>query len=93
MSVDSRDPPRTTHEIVLPPLAGAGASRVPEEPPETFAAHKFPFSLDPFQRAALAAVEAGESVMVSAHTSAGKTVVAQYAIAVSLQKNQRVVYT
>lgn len=30
---------------------------------------------------------------VSAHTSAGKTVVALYAIAMSLQRNQRVIYT
>ena len=42
---------------------------------------------------ALAAIELNESVMVSAHTSAGKTVVAQYAIAISLNKGQRVVYT
>ncbi|KAI3883951.1 hypothetical protein MKW92_021382 [Papaver armeniacum] len=31
--------------------------------------------------------------MVSAHTSAGKTVVAQYAIAMSLRDKQRVIYT
>ncbi|KAL9310092.1 DExH-box ATP-dependent RNA helicase DExH9 [Arabidopsis thaliana] len=31
--------------------------------------------------------------MVSAHTSAGKTVVASYAIAMSLKENQRVIYT
>lgn len=30
---------------------------------------------------------------VSAHTSAGKTVVALYAIAMSLRNNQRVIYT
>lgn len=30
---------------------------------------------------------------VSAHTSAGKTVVASYAIAMSLRENQRVIYT
>uniref|UniRef100_A0A453QAX8 Helicase ATP-binding domain-containing protein n=1 Tax=Aegilops tauschii subsp. strangulata TaxID=200361 RepID=A0A453QAX8_AEGTS len=35
----------------------------------------------------------GESVMVSAHTSAGKTVVALYAIAMSLRNQQRVIYT
>jgi ATP-dependent RNA helicase DOB1 len=32
-------------------------------------------------------------VLVSAHTSAGKTVVAEYAIAQSLKNNQRVIYT
>ena len=33
------------------------------------------------------------SVLVSAHTSAGKTVVAEYAIAQSLLNKQRVIYT
>jgi ATP-dependent RNA helicase DOB1 len=41
----------------------------------------------------IAAIERNESVLVSAHTSAGKTVVAEYAIAESLQKQQRVIYT
>ena len=31
--------------------------------------------------------------MVAAHTSAGKTVVAEYAIAMALRDNQRVIYT
>jgi ATP-dependent RNA helicase DOB1 len=31
--------------------------------------------------------------LVSAHTSAGKTVVAQYAIAMALRDHQRVIYT
>ena len=37
-------------------------------------------------------MEQGESVMVAAHTSAGKTVVAEYAIAMALRDGQRVVY-
>ena len=36
---------------------------------------------------------ADESVLVSAHTSAGKTVIAEYAIAMALRDSQRVVYT
>ncbi|XP_034688004.1 DExH-box ATP-dependent RNA helicase DExH9 isoform X1 [Vitis riparia] len=56
-------------------------------------AKEFPFTLDPFQSEAIKCLDAGESVMVSAHTSAGKTVVALYAIAMSLQNNQRVIYT
>jgi len=43
-------------------------------------ARTFPFELDPFQEAAIGCVHKNESVLVSAHTSAGKTVVAQYAI-------------
>ena len=34
-----------------------------------------------------------QSVLVSAHTSAGKTVTAEYAIALSLKEKQRVIYT
>ncbi|KAG0641617.1 putative atp-dependent rna helicase dob1 protein [Tuber brumale] len=59
------------------------------EPP----ARAYGFTLDPFQRTSVAAIERGESVLVSAHTSAGKTVVAEYAIAQSLRDNQRVIYT
>ena len=38
-------------------------------------------------------MENQQSVLVSAHTSAGKTVVAEYAIALSLKDTQRVIYT
>lgn len=56
-------------------------------------ARAYGFTLDPFQKTSVAAIERGESVLVSAHTSAGKTVVAEYAIAQSLRDNQRVIYT
>jgi superfamily II RNA helicase len=38
-------------------------------------------------------IERNESVLVAAHTSAGKTAVAEYAIAKSLKNGQRVIYT
>ena len=44
-------------------------------------AMEFPFSLDSFQKEAIYHLERQESVFVAAHTSAGKTVVAEYAIA------------
>ncbi|KAK0199046.1 antiviral helicase [Armillaria mellea] len=44
-------------------------------------AHKYPFELDTFQKQAVYHLEMGDSVFVAAHTSAGKTVVAEYAIA------------
>lgn len=56
-------------------------------------AHTYPFNLDPFQDTAISCIDRGESVLVSAHTSAGKTVVAEYAIAQSLRDKQRVIYT
>lgn len=56
-------------------------------------AKEYPFQLDPFQQAAVDFIEINESVLVSAHTSAGKTAVAEYAIAKSLRDKQRVIYT
>ena len=53
----------------------------------------FPFKLDPFQQEAINCLEGNHSVLVSAHTSAGKTAVAEYAIALSLKDKQRVIYT
>ena len=56
-------------------------------------AKSYEFTLDAFQREAISCIENNQSVLVSAHTSAGKTVVAEYAIAQSLREKQRVVYT
>ena len=56
-------------------------------------AKTYPFTLDPFQKRAVECLERNESVLVSAHTSAGKTVVAEYAIAMALRDKQRVIYT
>lgn len=56
-------------------------------------AKTYPFTLDPFQQKAVECIERNQSVLVSAHTSAGKTVVAEYAIALSLKMGQRVIYT
>jgi ATP-dependent RNA helicase DOB1 len=53
----------------------------------------YPFSLDAFQQEAINCIEKNESVLVAAHTSAGKTVCAEYAIAKSLKQKQRVIYT
>ena len=53
----------------------------------------YPFKLDPFQQTAVDCIERNESVLVAAHTSAGKTAVAEYAVAKSLRDGQRVVYT
>ncbi|KAG2560631.1 hypothetical protein PVAP13_8KG080900 [Panicum virgatum] len=56
-------------------------------------AKEYPFKLDPFQSVSIACLERNESVLVSAHTSAGKTVVAEYAIAMAFRDKQRVIYT
>ncbi|XP_040044192.1 superkiller complex protein 2 isoform X2 [Gasterosteus aculeatus] len=56
-------------------------------------AFKWPFELDVFQKQAVLKLEAHESVFVAAHTSAGKTVVAEYAIALSQKHMTRTIYT
>lgn len=56
-------------------------------------AFKHPFELDPFQKKAIQCLEDGSSVFIAAHTSAGKTVVAEYAIALSLKHMTRTIYT
>ncbi|CAM9166887.1 unnamed protein product [Scytosiphon promiscuus] len=61
--------------------------------PTTKPAKEYPFTLDPFQKQAIQYIERNESVLVSAHTSAGKTVNAEYAIAKCLRDKQRVIYT
>ena len=56
-------------------------------------AKTYSFKLDPFQAQATQYITRNESVLVAAHTSAGKTAVAEYAIAQALREGQRVIYT
>jgi antiviral helicase SKI2 len=56
-------------------------------------AYTWPFELDIFQKQAVVRLERNESVFVAAHTSAGKTVVAEYAIALSKKHMTRTIYT
>ncbi|KAH9696653.1 DExH-box ATP-dependent RNA helicase DExH9 [Citrus sinensis] len=95
MIVNDDEPVACLHDVSFPPgyvpsssSTGAAAAEADAKP-----AKEFPFTLDPFQSEAIKCLDNGESVMVSAHTSAGKTVVALYAIAMSLRNKQRVIYT
>src|SRR5918993_5114003 len=54
---------------------------------------RFSFPLDDFQVQACRAIEAGQSVIVSAPTGAGKTLVAEFAIELALEQGTRVAYT
>jgi len=56
-------------------------------------AKEYSFALDDFQEEAIRSIERQESVLVSAHTSAGKTAVAEYAIASCIKNKQKVIYT
>ena len=53
----------------------------------------FPFELDTFQKRSIIRIENNENLLVCAHTSSGKTLVAEYAIAKSLQNSKKVIYT
>ncbi|XP_074789087.1 exosome RNA helicase MTR4 isoform X3 [Athene noctua] len=78
-----------THEVALP----ADEDFTGLKPRTGKAAKEYPFILDAFQREAILCVDNNQSVLVSAHTSAGKTVCAEYAIALALREKQRVIFT
>lgn len=78
-----------THEVAVPP----GFEYTTLKPCSGEPAKAYNFILDPFQKEAILCIDNIQSVLVSAHTSAGKTVVAEYAIALSLKHKQRVIYT
>ncbi|XP_052757560.1 exosome RNA helicase MTR4 [Galleria mellonella] len=78
-----------THEVAIPP----NYEYAPLTPLTSEPAKQYSFVLDPFQKEAILCIDNLQSVLVSAHTSAGKTVVAEYAIALSLKNKQRVIYT
>ncbi|MCJ1334961.1 hypothetical protein MMC09_000227, partial [Bachmanniomyces sp. S44760] len=56
-------------------------------------AREWTFELDTFQKEAVYHLENGDSVFVAAHTSAGKTVVAEYAIALAAKHMTKAIYT
>jgi len=60
------------------------------DPPPDYFPFKYP--LDHFQLFGCQAIEKNENLLVTAHTGSGKTVLALYAIARCLAKNQRVIY-
>src|SRR5438046_9645499 len=85
-----------------PEYSPAAGHRGPSRPPvvlcpmmellEQFRA-RYPFPLDDFQLEAIRAIEAGQSVIVSAPTGAGKTLVAEFAIHMALATGKRIAYT
>eukprot|EP00124_Ichthyophonus_hoferi_P004650 Ihof_evm3s539 gene=Ihof_evmTU3s539 len=89
--LDTETTESTKHQVAVP----EGYNYVPlsEYVPPAKPAKEYKFTLDSFQSQAVKCLERSESVLVSAHTSAGKTVVAEYAIAMSLREKQRIVYT
>lgn len=82
-----------THEVASPAETEYAGLRDPTQQPNYEPAKSYDFKLDSFQERSIMCIENEQSVLVSAHTSAGKTVVAEYAIAKSLKNGQRVIYT
>lgn len=84
-----------THDVSLPGdyVEAYSLEGMAPPPPPPAAAKTYAFPLDAFQLESIKCLEARESVLVSAHTSAGKTAVAEYAIAMALRDAQRVIYT
>lgn len=62
-----------THEVACPP----GQEYIPLKTCNTEPAKTYPFALDSFQKESILCVDNNQSVLVSAHTSAGKTVIAE----------------
>ncbi|KAK7040730.1 ATP-dependent RNA helicase mtr4 [Paramarasmius palmivorus] len=79
------------HQVAVPP--GYNYVPISQHVPPAKPDREYKFELDPFQKVSVYAIQRNESVLVSAHTSAGKTVVAEYAIAQCLARKQRVIYT
>src|SRR5499427_8656257 len=79
---------KTITRVSLPPV-------IPWEKVERFERFraKFSFPLDDFQVEAIRAIDADQSVIVSAPTGSGKTLVAEYAIHCALETGRRIAYT
>lgn len=54
---------------------------------------QFPYRLDDFQMNGIYGIENNKNILITAHTSAGKSTLAEYAIAKSLSLNKKVIYT
>ena len=54
---------------------------------------KFPYKLDIFQEKSINTIRNGNNVLVTAHTSAGKSTIAEYAISHAMYLKKRVIYT
>jgi superfamily II RNA helicase len=55
--------------------------------------HKFPYHLDDFQMNGCWGIETNKNVLITAHTSSGKTAIAEYAIALAVHLKKKVIYT
>ena len=78
--------------VTTPPAGWQGEFKALEASPGGLA-YPFPYKLDGFQQQAIVHLEAGHDVFVAAHTSAGKTVAAVYALALATSRKTKAIYT
>lgn len=55
--------------------------------------HQFPYHLDDFQMNGCYGIETNKNVLITAHTAAGKTTIAEYTIALAVHLGKKVIYT
>jgi len=53
----------------------------------------FPYEIDDFQRSSISSIEENHNVLVTAHTGAGKSTIAEYTIFKYLEEGKKVIYT
>jgi ATP-dependent RNA helicase HelY len=84
-----------TYQPPAPVQTALHAGRISEDAVDLFRAfaRRYAFSLDDFQIEAILAILEGSSVIVSAPTGAGKTLVAEFAIHDAMAAKRRVAYT
>ena len=83
-------PPKGNPQSPTPTPDTPARERGRRERPVT---HWKSFTLVPFQVRSIGAIRAGSNVLVSAPTGAGKTLVAEYAIADAVSRGRRCIYT
>ncbi|KAA5832048.1 DEAD/DEAH box helicase [Saccharopolyspora hirsuta] len=84
---------RSNPTELSPAESFARHSRRGVHPKLTEFAGQLSFELDPFQRTACQALEAGRGVLVCAPTGAGKTVVGEFAVHLALTEGRKCFYT
>lgn len=53
----------------------------------------FPYELDEFQKLGIQSIENNENILITAHTGAGKSTFAEYAVACAVRDNKKIIYT